>query len=107
MEQVNRNNLLYDYYSTLLTPRQRQFFELHFQYDLSLGEIGENAGVSRQAVHDLLRRTLNQLEHYEQHLGLAARDQQRNSLLDELQQKLLAGKDKEQLLPFIQEIKDV
>ncbi len=107
MEQVTRNNLLYDYYSTLLTPRQRQFFELHFQYDLSLGEIGENAGVSRQAVHDLLRRTLNQLEHYEQHLGLAARDQQRSVLLEQLEQGIAKDEEKSSLLPLVHKLKEV
>ena len=49
--------LLYDYYGSLLTPRQRECFELRYNQDLSLGEIGEELGISRQGVYDNLSRT--------------------------------------------------
>ena len=49
--------LLYDYYGNLLTARQREVFELRYDQALSLGEIGEELGISRQGVHDNLSRT--------------------------------------------------
>ncbi len=92
--QVSRRlrlNLLYDFYGELLTGRQRQFFEMHFQEDLSLGEIAANLGISRQAVHDLLGRTARQLEYYEERLELAGRHGQRLGWLAQLEEVLAAG----------------
>ncbi len=65
---------LYDLYGSLLTAHQREAMEMHFLQDLSLGEIAENSGTTRQAVHDVLRRVENILENYEKNLGLAARE---------------------------------
>lgn len=50
-------SLLYDYYGGLLTGKQRQCFDLRYNQDLSLGEIAQVMGVSRQAVNDNLART--------------------------------------------------
>lgn len=67
--------LLYDYYGNLLTARQRECFELRYNQDLSLGEIGEELGISRQGVHDNLSRTEALLRNMEQKTGCAKRDQ--------------------------------
>ena len=67
--------LLYDYYGNLLTDRQRECFELRYDQDLSLGEIGEELGISRQGVHDNLSRTETLLRNMEQKTGCAKRDQ--------------------------------
>ena len=67
--------LLYDYYGELLTPRQRECFELRYYQDLSLGEIGEELGISRQGVHDNLSRTEALLRNMEAKTGCAGRDQ--------------------------------
>ena len=48
--------LLYDYYVALLTDRQQECFELRYNQDLSLGEIGQELGISRQGVFDNLSR---------------------------------------------------
>ena len=66
--------LLYDYYGNLLTPRQRECFELRYSQDLSLGEIGEELGISRQGVHDNLSRTEALLRNMEQKTGCVQRD---------------------------------
>ena len=55
--------LLYDYYGDLLTDRQKECFELRYYQDLSLGEIGEELGISRQGVHDNLSRAEALLRH--------------------------------------------
>ena len=67
--------LLYDYYGNLLTARQRECFELRYDQDLSLGEIGEELGISRQGVHDNLSRAETLLHNMEQKTGCARRDQ--------------------------------
>ena len=66
--------LLYDYYGALLTQRQRECFELRYNEDLSLGEIGEELGISRQGVYDNLSRTEALLRNMEQKTGCVSRD---------------------------------
>lgn len=67
--------LLYDYYGDLLTDRQKECFELRYNQDLSLGEIGQELGISRQGVFDNLSRTEALLTNMEQKTGCVARDQ--------------------------------
>ncbi len=62
---------LWDLYSPLLTPTQQEITDLYFNYDLSLGEIAEQKGVSRQSVSDCLQKCRKQLERYEEKLGFA------------------------------------
>ena len=59
---------LWDLYSPLLTDTQREITDLYFNYDLSLGEIAEQKGVSRQSVSDCLRKCRKQLEEYDEKL---------------------------------------
>lgn len=67
--------LLYDYYGDLLTSRQKECFEMRYYQDLSLGEIGEELGISRQGVHDNLSRTEALLRNMEAKTGCVGRDQ--------------------------------
>lgn len=60
---------LWDLYSPLLTPKQKEITDLYFNYDLSLGEIAEQKGVTRQSVSDCLQKCRKQLEGYEKKLG--------------------------------------
>jgi len=66
--------LLYDYYGMLLTDRQKECFELRYNQDLSLGEIGQELGISRQGVHDNLVRTEALLKNMEAKTGCVSRD---------------------------------
>jgi predicted DNA-binding protein YlxM (UPF0122 family) len=79
---------LFDVYARLLTPRQQELVSLYFHDDLSLSEIAERLGVTRQAIHDSLRRSLAELARYEELLGLVQRargeDRRRQALLREL-----------------------
>lgn len=68
--------MLYDYYGDLLTDRQRECFELRYNQDLSLGEIGQELGISRQGVYDNLSRTELQLKNMEAKTGCVRRDLQ-------------------------------
>ena len=66
--------LLYDYYGELLTQRQRECFELRYYQDFSLGEIGQELGISRQGVYDNLTRTEALLKKMEDKTGCVRRD---------------------------------
>jgi len=61
---------LYDYYSDLLTDKQKEYFEYYYFDNLSLAEISENIKVSRNAIHNSLKETINKLEFYEEKLEL-------------------------------------
>ena len=54
--QTYRMTMLFDFYGELLTERQREFFDLYYNEDLSLSEIAENSGISRQGVRDVIVR---------------------------------------------------
>ena len=67
--------LLYDYYGELLTEKQRTCFDLYYNQDLSLSEIAEDLGVTRQGVHDTLARAEAQLRDFEEKTGCIAREE--------------------------------
>ena len=66
--------LLLDYYGGLLTDKQRDCFDMRYNQDLSLGEIAQALGVSRQAVNDNLSRTEAALRRMEENIGCVKRD---------------------------------
>ena len=76
-------SLLFDYYGDLLTEKQRTCFDLYYNQDLSLGEIAQEAGVSRQGVHDMLTRTAAKLFDMEKRLGMAERFRRMEQGLEE------------------------
>ena len=68
--------LLFDYYGDLLTDRQKLCFDMHYNQDLSLGEIAQELSISRQAVYDNLSRTEALLKNMEEKTGCVSRDRQ-------------------------------
>ena len=70
MEQKVAQAYLYDFYGELLNNRQQKIYEDFIFNDLSLGEIAEEEGISRQGVHDMVRRCTKTLESYESKLHL-------------------------------------
>ncbi len=78
-------NLLFDYYGVLLTEHQRDILIDYLQEDLSLNEIAENYSISKSAVSDLIRRSLDTLKDYDSKLKLLSKDQKLNILLSELE----------------------
>ncbi|QXM05895.1 YlxM family DNA-binding protein [Crassaminicella indica] len=69
-EKIVQMSLLYDFYGQLLTKKQQQVLGLYYNDDLSLGEIAEQLGVSRQAVYDTIKRSEKLLFEYEKKLKL-------------------------------------
>lgn len=66
--------LLFDTYGGMLTDKQRECFDMRYNQDLSLGEIAEMMGVSRQAVNDNLKKTEALLRRMEENIGCVKRD---------------------------------
>lgn len=73
MEKIIQQGILYDFYGELLTDHQKQIYEALVYENLSAAEIAGEQGISRQAVHDLIKRTDKILEDYEEKLGLVKR----------------------------------
>ncbi|WP_130837941.1 YlxM family DNA-binding protein [Lachnoclostridium sp. Marseille-P6806] len=82
-EKIVAQGLLYDFYGSLLTAHQQKIYELAVYNDFSLSEIAEAEQVSKQAVHDLLRRTTAILESYEERLHMIRRFQKIEALCGE------------------------
>ncbi len=84
MDNIVERGRLYDYYGGLLTEHQRNIYQAVVYDDMSLSEIAEENGISRQGVHDLIRRCDRQLQKYEDSLGLISRDRVISGKLDEI-----------------------
>lgn len=81
-------SMLFDFYGELLTDKQREYFDLRYNEDLSLGEIAEQCGISRQGVWDIIRRAETTMTEIEEKTGLIKRFLERNAQIDELQNEL-------------------
>ncbi len=93
-------SLLLDIYGGLLTEKQRTFLEFYYNDDLSLAEIAENEGITRQGVYDIVKRAKDQLVNYEKKLLINERFQKIYNCADEI----LANADKNKKA---KEIKDI
>ena len=105
MDEILKQSLLYDFYGELLTEHQKEIYEQFIVEDLSLSEIAKNAGISRQGVHDLVKRCDKILEEYEaklhlveKFLSIKEKVHQINELLEE------AKTDESQLIQDIRKI---
>lgn len=83
-DEVTRQSLLYDFYGELLTERQKEVMELYNEENLSLAEIAEEFGISRQGVHDALHKAQKALEEYERKLGLVERFSATRAAIDSI-----------------------
>ncbi len=76
--------LMLDYYGDLLTRHQRDILDEYFNEDLSMNEIAENYKVSKSAIQDLIKRSLNQLYDYEKNLKMIEKDHKLNEIMNEM-----------------------
>jgi len=96
MDDVYEITLLLDFYGQLLTKRQNEILDLHYNNDFSLGEISEHLGITRQGVYDNVKRGKAILMEYEKKLGLVERfANQKNSIQEVL--NIIKGIDKSKL----------
>lgn len=83
--------LLLDFYGQLLAVRTREIMDLHFAEDMSLSEIAEDLGITRQAVHDRIRQGEHSLTVFETKLGLVERFKTQRNCIDEAIRALEQG----------------
>lgn len=106
LEKTTYVNYLFDFYQALLTPKQRNYMEMYYLEDYSLGEISEIAQVSRQAVYDNIKRTEAMLSSYEKRLYLYDKFQQRVALLAKLEEAV-AGIESNTIKNMIHQLKEL
>lgn len=102
LEKTTRMNYLYDFYQSLLTPKQKSYMSFYYLDDYSLGEIAEEYNISRQAVYDNIKRTEAMLEQYEQKLLLLQKFQERTALIEKLKSLADSTDQKDQLLTLLE-----
>ena len=85
MEKIVEQGLLYDYYGELLTDHQKKIYEDVVYNNLSLNEIAEDEGISKQGVHDLIKRCDKMLSEYEDKLHLVKKGSGLQELVSELE----------------------
>ena len=95
--QAYRMSMLFDFYGDLLTERQREFYDLYYNEDLSLAEIAENYGISRQGVRDVIVRAEAAMTEIEDKTHIIRRFQQSRQAIAAISQaadKLLQSIDR-------------
>ena len=110
MNEILKQALLYDFYGELLNEHQKEIYEQFVLEDLSLSEIAQGAGISRQGVHDLVKRCQKTLESYETKLHLVERFLRIKEEVQNLDQVLDRQKDsakpENEMIREIREIAD-
>ena len=107
LEKAYELSILYDFYGNLLSDRKKQIFNDYILNDLSLAEVAENEGISRQGVHDAIKACEKSLEGYEKALHLAEKYKTVTGICDEIASiaERIGGKDGTRLAELVQEIK--
>lgn len=85
MEEKIRISMLLQIYGKLLTEKQFEFMDYYYNEDLSLSEIAENKNITRQAVREILAKSKNKLEEYEEKVMFYEKINKINPILDKLE----------------------
>lgn len=110
--QAYRMTMLFDFYGDVLTDRQKEFYDLYYNEDLSLGEIAENYGITRQGVRDVIVRAEAVLTELEDKTGLIKRFHSMKAQLEQVFQdarriaQLAAAQDSEELEALALRVRD-
>ena len=84
IDDITQASLLYDFYGQLLSKRQSEVMELYHEENLTLAEIADEFGISRQGVHDALKNAEKSLNGYEEKLGLVAKFQKSTDVVQQI-----------------------
>lgn len=104
MEKIVRQGILYDFYGELLTGHQKEVYEMLVIENLSQSEIADRLSITRQAVHDVIKRIDGILESYETRLGLVSRFESVRVLIDRLEALTVTGSEEHKLCEEIKEL---
>ena len=85
-EETLYRTMLFDFYGELLTAKQKEYFDLHYNADYSLSEIAEETGISRQGVWDIIKRAEETLRKTEEKTGLIRRFRENQEAVAEMEQ---------------------
>ncbi len=110
MEKIFEQALLYDFYGELLNNHQKEIYEEYVLDNLSLSEIAEEHGISRQGVHDLIKRADKTLNEYERKLGLIRKFiniKDKVNKINEISVMMSDGTDKEKAENIISITKEI
>jgi uncharacterized protein len=105
MDKVYEIGMLLDFYGQLLTKKQFEILDMHYNNDYSLAEIAEYFNISRQAVHDNIKRSKQALGELERKLNLVSKFQdhkdrilQLEDLIKQFEEKSLSKKEHENIM---------
>ena len=113
VDEIAKASLLYDFYGALLTEKQRQVMAFYHEENLSLSEIAAEFGISRQAVHDTLKKAEQALEDYDNKLNLIdklVKTEEAIAMIDEeieALQKIASVKKDSQTVDRLDKIKSI
>ncbi len=107
MEKIVEQALLFDFYGELLTKHQKQIYEDVVLNDLSLSEAAENYGITRQGVHDLIKRCNKILKGYEEKLQLVEKFLTTKKLVQEIYELAQEIEEKQEILKIQKLAKEI
>ena len=109
MEKIVRQNMLFDFYGELLTKHQQDVYRDAVFNDMSLAEVAEEYGISRQAAHDLIRRCDRLLNAYEEKLHMIDRFSDMKDKLSDLNKIVeeLDGEEADKLKALVNDINEI
>lgn len=95
MKELVYYTMLYDIYGSLLTDKQKVYFEEYYFKNLSLSELATKYNISRNAIHKQVKETINKLENYESNLKLAIKNEMLESIIEQTSDEELKRKIQE------------
>ena len=102
MEEKVRISILLEIYGNLLTPKQNEYMDYYYNEDLSLSEIAENEGITRQAVMRILQKSSKKLEEYEKKLKFMQKEEIISECINKIMQTKL-NNEQEKIIKNIKE----
>ena len=95
MKELVYYTMLYDIYGSLLTDKQKVYFEEYYFKNLSLSELATKYNISRNAIHKQVKETINKLENYESNFKLAIKNEMLESIIEQTSDEELKRKIQE------------